>query len=134
MSQAKQMLDTHPGDLNVDANLLARCLDACSECAQACTSCADSCLSESDVQAMTTCIGRDLICAEICETTARVVGRQTAYDADVTRRQLEACAAACKSCGDECAAHGEHMEHCRICAESCRRCEEACRELLAALS
>ncbi len=25
MGQAKQMLDTHPGDLNVDANLLVRC-------------------------------------------------------------------------------------------------------------
>ena len=46
---------------------------------------------------------------------------------------LEACAAACKACGDECAGHAEMHEHCRVCAESCRRCETACRELVDSL-
>jgi hypothetical protein len=47
---------------------------------------------------------------------------------------LEACAAARKSCDDECVVHAEHMEHCRVCAEMCRRCEQACRQLLDAIS
>jgi hypothetical protein len=51
----------------------------------------------------------------------------------VLRASVEACATACRVCGDECDRHASHHEHCRLCAESCRRCEEACRALLAAL-
>ena len=47
---------------------------------------------------------------------------------------LDACAATCKSSGDECERHAHLHEHCRVCAEACRRCEQACRELLAAIS
>jgi hypothetical protein len=49
------------------------------------------------------------------------------------RTGLEACAAACRTCGDECSRHADMHDHCRVCAETCRRCEQACRELLAAL-
>jgi hypothetical protein len=48
----------------------------------------------------------------------------------VTRPLLEACAAICKTCGDECERHARMHEHCRVCAEVCRRCELACREFL----
>jgi hypothetical protein len=63
----------------------------------------------------------------------RVLSRQTEYDANLTRPQLQACVAACKSCADECERHAEMHEHCRVCAEACRRCEQACNELLAAV-
>lgn len=67
--------------------------------------------------------------------TSRVLSRRTAYDAAVTRAVQEACATACRSCGDECSTHGgAGMEHCRVCAEACRRCERACRALLDAAS
>ena len=134
MAQAQAMLDTYPRTFNVDATLLARTIEALVECANTCTQCADACLSEEDVAAQVKCIRLNLDCADICAATSRVVSRQTEYDANVTRPQLQACIAACKSCGDECERHAEHMAHCRVCAESCRRCEEACRELLAAMS
>jgi hypothetical protein len=134
MARTKEMLETYPRTFNVDADLLARTIEAIIECSNTCTQCADACLSESDVTPMAKCIRLDLDCADVCATTARVLSRQTEYDANVTRAQLEACVAACKSCGDECEGHGEHMAHCRICAESCRRCEQACRELLSAMS
>jgi uncharacterized protein DUF326 len=60
-------------------------------------------------------------------------GRQTEYDANVTRSLLGACVTVCRSCGDECERHAEMHEHCRVCAEVCRRCEQACNELLAAM-
>jgi hypothetical protein len=82
---------------------------------------------------MVKCIRTDLDCADICDTTGRVLSRHTGYDATVTRGQLEACARACRSCADECEQHAQHMPHCRVCAEACRRCEQACRDLLAAL-
>lgn len=133
MAKAKEMLDTYPRTFNVDADMLARTIEALVECANTCTQCADACLSEQDVSSLVKCIRLNLDCADVCSTTSRVVSRQTEYDANLTRAQLEACIAACKTCGDECDAHAPKMAHCQVCAESCRRCEQACRELLAAM-
>ncbi|SNS34913.1 protein of unknown function [Geodermatophilus pulveris] len=134
MTVASQMLDAYPADLGgIDKQQLAECIDACFECAQACTACADACLSEEMVAELGKCIRTDLDCADVCEATGRVLSRHTGYDATLTRSVLEACAAACKACGDECERHAGMHEHCRICAEACRRCETACRELIASL-
>lgn len=133
MVQARQMLDTYPRSFNLDADVLARAIEAIVECANTCTQCADACLSEQDVAAMAKCIRLNLDCADVCLAASRVMSRQTEYDANVTRPIVEACAAACRSCGDECEGHAERMAHCRICAEICRRCEQACRDLLAAM-
>ncbi|MBC7289820.1 MAG: four-helix bundle copper-binding protein [Actinotalea sp.] len=128
------MMETYPATINLDRTLLARTVDAAVECAQACTSCADACLSEEMVADLTTCIRTNLDCADICATTARVLSRHTGYDATITRAQLEACIAACRSCGDECEQHAGMHEHCRVCAEACRACQAACQELLAAIA
>jgi hypothetical protein len=131
---ASQMLDTYPADLGgIDKQQLVACIEACYECAQACTACADACLSEEMVAELAKCVRSNLDCADLCDTTGRVLSRHTGYDANLTRAVLEACATACKACGDECAAHADMHEHCRICAEACRRCENACRELIASL-
>jgi hypothetical protein len=133
MSYAKQMLDTYPRDFNLDATQLAATIDALSDCAQACTACADDCLSEEMVAELTKCIRTCLDCADICAATLRVVSRQTEYDANLTRAQLQACVTACRSCGDECERHAQMHEHCQVCAEACRSCEQACSDLLAAM-
>lgn len=134
MTQATAMLQTYPADLGgVDRDRLARCIEECFTCAQTCTACADACLSEPQVAALTRCIRENLDCADICETTGRVLSRHTGYDANLTRAVLEACAMACRSCGDECDRHAGRHEHCRVCAEACRRCEQACHELIATL-
>jgi Domain of Unknown Function (DUF326) len=134
MTVAAQMLDTHPHGLGgVDRQELLACIEACVECAQSCTACADACLGEEMVAELRTCIRTDLDCADVCTTTGRVLSRRTGYDATLTRAVLEACATACRVCGDECASHEEMHEHCRVCAEACRRCEQACRDLLASL-
>jgi hypothetical protein len=134
MSYAGQMLDTYPRTFNVDARVLATTIDALIECAQACTADADADLSEQNVAELVTCIRLCLDCADVCAATARVTSRQTDYDAGVTRPLLEACAATCKRCGDECERHARMHEHCRMCAGACRRCERACQELLAAMN
>jgi Domain of Unknown Function (DUF326) len=134
MSYAGQMLDTYPRTFNLDARVLASTIDALIECAQACTADADADLSEQNVAELTTCIRLCLDCADVCTATARVTSRQTDYDAGVTKPLLEACAATCKSCGDECERHARMHEHCRMCAGACRRCERACQELLAAMN
>lgn len=134
MTQAAEMLRAYPADLgDIDRAALARCIEECFACAQACTACADACLSEQTVAELVACIRTDLDCADICATTGRVLSRHTGYDTDLTRTVLTACAAACRSCGDECARHATMHEHCRICADACRRCEQACRDLITTL-
>ena len=133
MSYARQMLDVYPVAVTVDADMLAATIDAVSDCAQACTADTDADLGEQDLAEMVTCVRLCLNCTDICTATAGVISRLAVYDPAATRPLLEACAAICKSCGDECERHA-HMPHCRICAEACRRCERACRELLDALA
>jgi hypothetical protein len=134
-SAAERMLETYPRDFNVERGVLSACIVACSDCATTCTLCADDCLSEQNVAELVKCIRLNLDCADICTATGRVVSRQTEYDANVTRAALQACIAACRSCGEECARHAGHgMEHCRICADECERCRQACEALLSAIS
>ena len=133
MSYARQMLETYPRTLSVDAGVLAGTIDALSDCAQACAADVAADLSEHDVAEMVRCIRLCLDCTDICAATAAVIGRLTDYNADVTRPLLDACVAICKSCGDECERHARMHEHCRVCGEACRRCEHACRALLDAL-
>ncbi|WP_454084335.1 four-helix bundle copper-binding protein [Georgenia sp. Marseille-Q6866] len=128
-----EMIASSPARTGVDPELLARTIDALVACAQTCTACADACLGEEMVGEMRACIRTDLDCADVCEATAHVLSRQTAYNADVTRALLQACIQVCRTCGNECASHADHHEHCRICAEVCRACEQACAELLAAI-
>ncbi|WP_306232137.1 four-helix bundle copper-binding protein [Agrococcus beijingensis] len=129
------MLDTYPKDLGgIDKQVLAACIAACFECAQTCTACADACLAEDMVAELTNCIRINLDCADVCETTARVLSRRTGYDANTARAILEACRTACEACADECERHAEMHEHCRVCAEACRRCELSCANLLATLN
>ena len=130
----REMLDTHPREVAVDKNALIRCIEECYACAQSCTSCADACLGESQVQQLVRCIRLNLDCADVCAATGALLSRQTEPEWSVLRRQLEACAEACRVCGSECESHAGHHEHCRVCAESCRRCEEACNRLLQSIS
>lgn len=129
----RSMLDAHPWPGNVDRDVLARCIEACVDCAATCTSCADACLSEDMVAELRKCIRLDLDCADVCEATARVLTRQTEYDAPTSKAQLEACREVCGTCADECEKHVDMHEHCKLCAEACRDCEQACAELLSAM-
>lgn len=134
MSNAQQMLETHPQAFAVDGATIARCVDACLECAQTCTACADACLGEEMVAELAKCIRLNQDCADVCAAAGRIANRQTEYDSIVTRSILQTCAAICRSCGDECDSHAEMHAHCRICAASCRACEEACNALVAAFA
>lgn len=133
MTTTMPMLETYPAEINFDRRVLADTIDVLIGCSEACTACADACLSEQDIAALAKCIRANMDCADICAATARVLSRHTGYNASISRSLLEACAMACKSCGDECAKHAEMHEHCRICAEACRSCEQSCRGLLDAM-
>lgn len=130
MSTSRDLIDTNPSPTGFDPAALAECIDACFACVAACTACADACLGEDTVAELRDCITTDLGCADVCAATARVLSRQTGYDAELTQAVLTACRTACARCAEDCEAHADHHEHCRICAEACRRCERACAALL----
>ena len=111
------------------------CIEACVRCAEECEHCADACLGEQDPTMLTRCIRLNLDCADLCDTTGRILSRQTAFEPQLALATLQACATACRICGDECERHAQHgMEHCRVCAEACRQCEQACNDLAAQLA
>jgi hypothetical protein len=113
MTHAQRMMETNPSGPAVDAGALVECIEACFDCAQACTACADACLGEQDVQMLTRCIRLDLDCADVCDAIGKILSRQTAFDVEIARATLEACAQACRLCGEECEQHVEHgMMHC----------------------
>jgi hypothetical protein len=128
------ILKTHPRPAVTDLAVLVRCIDECGECEATCTICADACLAEDDVATLVRCIGRCLDCADACDSTRRIVSRQTDAEPATQRAAVEACLAACRACAEECERHAHHHEHCRLCAEECRRCVRACEDLLVALS
>jgi len=131
MTHAREMLASSPATIpGVDVGLLADAALAAFDCAQTCTACANACLGEPHVQDLVRCIRLNLHCADLCDTTGRLISRQE--NPQLARAVLEACALVCRLCAEECDGHAS-MEHCRICAEACRRCEQACQKVLAAL-
>jgi hypothetical protein len=128
------MLDSYPGTVSVDADVLAATIDALSDCTQACIADNDADLGEHNVAEMVRCIRLCLDCVDVCTAAIGVISRQADRDSRVTRPLLEACVAICKSCGDECERHARMHEHCRVCGVACRRCEQACRDLLATMN
>lgn len=131
---AQQMIETHPHVKGQTNHALIRCIEECYDCAQACTSCADACLGEEKVAELRQCIRLNLDCADLCNTTGKVATRRTGSNEAVIRLALEACAEACRLCGEECSRHAGHMKHCQVCAEACERCAAACHEALRSMA
>jgi hypothetical protein len=127
----QEIIGLHPHPSALDRGLLVRCIEECLDCGAGCAACADASLSESDAREMIRVIRLCLDCADTCEATRRIVARQTARDPVAMRPILQACAAACLACAEECQRHAAHHEHCRLSAEICRRCKQACDDLLA---
>jgi hypothetical protein len=125
---AMQMIKTHPDVRGNTNDELIRCIEECYDCAQICTSCADACLAEEMVTQLRQCIRLNLDCADVCLATGALASRRTGSNETMLRMMLEACAQACRLCGEECERHASEHEHCRICADACLRCERACME------
>ena len=130
MTHTREMLESSPVPVALDAAEVAEAIDACLDCVQACTGCADADLAEEDVAELRQCIALDQTCADVCAVTARVLSRPAHWDRYVTHRLLQACVRVCAECAEECHHHAAHHVHCAICERVCRVCERACAALL----
>jgi len=131
---AQQIIALHPDVRGNTNDALIRCIEECYACAQTCTTCADACLAEDMVAELRQCIRLNLDCADVCVATGSVSSRRTGGNVELLVPIIQACATACRRCGDECERHASMHEHCRVCAESCRRCEQACEAALSSLA
>jgi len=125
-----EIISAHPDVRGNTNDALIRCIDLCFDCAEACTSCADACLAEDSVEDLVQCIRINLDCADLCLTAAKVASRRAGSNGEVIRQMLRACETACSLCAEECHAHANHMEHCRICADACSACAEGCGDAI----
>ena len=101
------------------------CIEACNACVVACNHCAACCLAEPDVKMMARCIALDMDCAQLCALAVSAMARGSQFAGAI----CATCAAACQTCGDECAKH--QTDHCQECAKACLRCAEECRKMAA---
>ena len=130
----ERMIESHPSQSPKAFPDVAPVIVACLDCAQACTTCADACLNEVHVDRLIRCIRLNLDCADVCETTGRILSRLSdGGDDNSCLSLIQACAAICRACGEECRRHAKMHEHCRVCGEACQACEEACGKLLSSV-
>ena len=135
MSRIEQVLMTYPAETGLEPRRIAEAVDRLYECAGVCLACADACSAETDPHMLgmsVKCIRADNDCADLCTVAARVVTRQTGYDAPTTFAVIEATRAALRACADACAEMAS-MDHCRICAETCRETEALLGTLVEAM-
>jgi hypothetical protein len=128
-THVKDMIRLIPTANRAELDLLAECIQDCLDCAATCTAAA-TISSADDTRTLRPCMKLTESGAEICQTTAKVLLRIADRDNPIVRKQLQACAIACESCGDECARHADVHEHCRICAEVCLHTAEICNHVL----
>jgi len=132
MYTVSEMTRSNPLPPMMDRAAQIRCIEVTMLCAQACAACADACLGEAERAELMRCMRLDLDCADVCETTVRMLSRHQEPALMLLRRQVELTALAAGLCADECERHPMH-EHCRMCADACRNCERVCIDGIAAL-
>jgi len=133
MDRLRRLFETHPAPASDAGEEAFALVTATAECTATCTACADACLQEENPAEMRDCIRKNLDCADVCAVTGRLISRPGRQDPATLRAQLDACAAACRACAEECDKHASKMEHCRVCAESCRACADACDRMKQAI-
>src|SRR5687767_671477 len=105
-AEPHRSLDVRPCGARIDKRLLVGCLQACLEAAARCARVVDACETDAARDAVMRCRELAVAAAEACRVTARIVARLTELDRRITRGALEACAAASRAAGDECARLG----------------------------
>lgn len=104
---------------------MERCIQECLNCHSICTSTVIHCLGIGGQHASPQHITTLLDCAEICQTSANFMLR----DSPIHSRTCGVCAEACERCAVECEQMANGDQQMLACAEACRRCAESCRQM-----
>lgn len=105
---------------------MKECIDNCTACHQVCLETVSYCLGKGGRHADAAHIRILLDCAEMCQTSADFMLRNSALHS----RTCGLCAEACERCAQACETFGNDPQM-KKCAEICRRCAKTCREMAA---
>jgi hypothetical protein len=104
---------------------LAACIETCRQCHQTCLETVSHCLSLGGRHADPAHIRLLMDCAEICQTSASFMIRDSEW-LDLT---CAACSEVCARCSEDCESMAEGDGQMIACAAVCRRCAESCHEM-----
>jgi len=101
------------------------CIEACESCHGVCLETIEHCLHMGGEHAKPAHIRLLLDCAEICQTSANFMLRNS----DLHGLTCSACAEICERCAADCERFGDAVM--QQCADTCRTCAQSCREMAA---
>lgn len=104
---------------------MKECIHNCLDCHSICLNTVNHCLKMGGEHASPHHIGIMLDCAEICQTSANFMLR----DSSMHGRVCGVCAEACERCAEECERLANGDQQMMACAEMCRRCAESCQRM-----
>jgi hypothetical protein len=102
------------------------CIQNCLECGRACLETISHCLLKGGEYSTEKHIRLLQDCAEICQTSANFIIRNS----DLHLTICSACAEVCLRCAESCQRFGDD-DRMKTCAEACRRCAESCQLMVA---
>jgi hypothetical protein len=109
-----------------ESERMQECIDNCTNCHAACLETVIYCLQKGGHHADEPHVRLLLDCAEICQTSANFMLRNSPLHA----LTCAACAEICERCAVECEKFTGDMQM-EACARVCRTCAESCKEMAA---
>ena len=126
-NDTREMMDSTGGTPNDE---LIAAIDALGACVNASNICAMAMVQGGGMAAE---VHQALDCADVCESTQRVLSRGAAPVPQVTAAVVEAAIVVCEASAAACAPHSGHHVHCQLHAASAQACADALRLLQKAL-
>ena len=109
---------------------MQQCVQICTECHKVCLTTVQHCLQMGGEHAAPHHIGLLFDCAQICQTSADFMLRNSEFHS----RTCAVCAEVCEHCAQVCEQIGGNDQQMQLCAEICRRCAESCHSMAGMMS
>jgi hypothetical protein len=132
MSLVEKLLDAYPAETGMPPRLLGKAVDKLYECAGVCLTCADAAAAEQDPEKIVMsikCVRLDNDCADLCTVTARILARQTGYDAPTTMAVIEATRTVLRASADA-AEEFQEIPYFGLSAKACRETDKLLKQLV----
>lgn len=121
---AESSMSMPKGQMSMSPQDMKACIEECEKCHSACVQTISYCLQKGGHHASPAHILLLTDCAEICQTNANFMIRDSAQHKTI----CSACAEICDRCAQSCESMGEDAQL-KACAKSCRDCAKSCREM-----
>lgn len=112
-----------------ESSQMQACIEDCLDCHSICLETITYCLEQGGKHADPEHISLLMDCAEICQTSANFMLRDSLFHGFT----CDICAEICEECAEDCAQFSGD-EQMQACAEMCRRCAASCAEMAEQMS